>query len=103
MPSGIALVDPDSRHFLQANQAFSEMAKRFGAFPEEKDIHNASYDEVKIAPPEAIEKVLAFGAPFQLVEQPFTDQSGMTRFVNVNLLRLQGSEQTIRVSSPCGR
>jgi signal transduction histidine kinase/CheY-like chemotaxis protein len=96
MPSGIALVDPESRHFLQANQAFSEMAKRFGALPQEKDIHDASYDEVKIAPVEAIEKVLAFGAPFQLVEQPFTDQNGMTRFVNVNLLRLQGSEQTIQ-------
>lgn len=96
MPSGIALVDPDSRHFLQANQAFSEMAKRFGSLSEAKDIHNASYDEVKIAPAEAIEKVLAFGAPFQLVEQPFTDQTGMTRFVNVNLLRLQGSEQTIQ-------
>jgi signal transduction histidine kinase/CheY-like chemotaxis protein len=94
MPSGIALVDPDSRHFLQANQAFSEMAKRFGALPQEKDIHDASYDQVKIAPAEAVEKVLAFGAPFQLVEHPFTDQSGMTRFVNVNLLRLQGSEQT---------
>jgi len=96
MPSGIALVDPDSRHFLQANQAFSEMAKRFGSLPETKDIHDASYDEVKIAPAKAIEKVLAFGAPFQLVEQPFTDQNGMTRFVNVNLLRLQGSEQTIQ-------
>ena len=96
MPSGIALVDPDSRHFLQANQAFSEMAKRFGALPEEKDIYDASYDEVKIAPGEAIERVLAFGAPFQLVEQPFTDSEGMTRFVNVNLLRLQGSEQTIQ-------
>ena len=96
MPSGIALVDPDSRHFLQANQAFSEMAKRFGSLPEAKDIHDASYDEVKIAPAEAIEKVLAFGAPFQLVEQPFPDQTGMTRFVNVNLLRLQGSEQTIQ-------
>ena len=96
MPSGIALVDPESRHFLQANQAFSEMAKRFGALPREKDIHDARYDDVKIAPPDAIEKVLAFGAPFQLVEQPFTDQSGMTRFVNVNLLRLQGSEQTIQ-------
>jgi signal transduction histidine kinase/CheY-like chemotaxis protein len=94
MPSGIALVDPDSRHFLQANQAFSEMAKRFGALPQEKDIHDASYDEVKIAPAEAVEKVLSFGAPFQLVEHPFTDKSGMTRFVNVNLLRLQGSEQT---------
>jgi signal transduction histidine kinase/CheY-like chemotaxis protein len=94
MPSGIALVDPDSRHFLQANQAFSEMAKRFGSLPEEKDIHEASYDEVKIAPAEAIERVLAFGAPFQIVEQPFQDQNGMTRFVNINLLRLQGSEQT---------
>ncbi|PYJ11498.1 MAG: hypothetical protein DMF06_02335 [Verrucomicrobia bacterium] len=96
MPSGIALVDPESRHFLQANQAFGEMAKRFGALPPEKDIHEASYDDVKIAPAEAIERVLAFGAPFQLVEQPFQDQNGMTRFVNVNLLRLQGSEQTIQ-------
>src|ERR1700694_773443 len=72
------------------------MARRFGGLRRVRDISEASYDEVKIAPPEAIEKVLAFGAPFQLVEQPFTDQSGMTRFVNVNLLRLQGSEQTIQ-------
>jgi len=96
MPSGIALVDPESRHFLQANQAFSDMAKRFGELPETKDIYETSYEEVKIAPAEAIERVLAFGAPFQLVEQPFADREGMTRFVNVNLLRLQGSEQTIQ-------
>jgi hypothetical protein len=62
MPSGIALVDPESRYFLQANQAFSEMARRFGGFAEGKDIQEASYDEVKIAPSEAIERVLAFGA-----------------------------------------
>jgi signal transduction histidine kinase/CheY-like chemotaxis protein len=96
MPSGIALIDPESRHFLQANQAFSDMAKRFGELPEEKDIYETSYEEVKIAPGEAIERVLNFGAPYQLVEQPFTDREGMTRFVNVNLLRLQGSEQTIQ-------
>ena len=96
MPSGIALVDPESRHFLQANQAFSDMAKRFGELAEEKDIYETSYDEVKIAPAEAIERVLNFGAPYQLVEQPFTDREGLTRFVNVNLLRLQGSEQTIQ-------
>jgi signal transduction histidine kinase/CheY-like chemotaxis protein len=96
MPSGIALIDPESRHFLQANQAFGEMAKRFGELPPDKDMHDASYDEVKIASAEAIEKVLAFGAPFQLVEQPFTDRTGMTRFVNVNLLRLQSSEETIQ-------
>jgi signal transduction histidine kinase/CheY-like chemotaxis protein len=96
MPSGIALIDPDSRHFLQANQAFGEMAQRFGELAAGKDIHDATYDEVKIASVEAIEKVLAFGAPFQLVEQPFTDRTGMTRFVNVNLLRLQSSEETIQ-------
>jgi signal transduction histidine kinase/CheY-like chemotaxis protein len=96
MPSGIALVDPSSRTFRQANGAFAEMAKHFGGFSEEKDIYDASYDEVKIAPSEAIEKVLAFGAPYQMVEQPFTDRAGMTRFVNVNLLRLQGAEQRIQ-------
>ncbi len=96
MPSGIALVDPESRHFLQANQAFVDMAKRFGGLPEGRDIYEAIYDEVKIAPGEAIERVLAFGAPYQLVEHAFVDRDGMTRFVNVNLLRLQTSEQTIQ-------
>jgi len=96
MPSGIALIDPDSRHFLQANQAFGEMAQHFGELPPGREIQDAVYDEVKIASAEAIEKVLAFGAPFQLIEQPFTDRSGRTRFVNVNLLRLQSSEETIQ-------
>jgi PAS domain-containing protein len=96
MPSGIALIDPESRHFLQANQAFSYMARRFGELPEGRDIYEATYDEVKIAPGEAIERVLAFGAPYQLVEHAFVDREGMTRFVNVNLLRLQTSEQTIQ-------
>jgi len=57
MPSGIALMDPESRHFLQANQAFIDMAKRFGELPDGRDIYDASYDEVKIAPGEAIERV----------------------------------------------
>jgi signal transduction histidine kinase/CheY-like chemotaxis protein len=96
MPSGIALVDPESRHFLQANQAFVDMAKRFGELPEGRDIYEAIYDEVKIVPSEAIERVLAFGAPYQLVEHAFIDRDGMTRFVNVNLLRLQTSEQTVQ-------
>jgi signal transduction histidine kinase/CheY-like chemotaxis protein len=96
MPSGIALVDPESRHFLQANQAFIDMARRFGELPEGRDIYEAIYDEVKIAPGEAIERVLAFGAPYQLVEHAFVDREGMTRFVNVNLLRLQTSEETVQ-------
>lgn len=96
MPSGIALVDPGSRNFLTANDAFAQMARRFGKLPEGRDINEATYDEVKIAPKEAIEKVLTFGAPFQLIEHPFTDVSGATRYVNVNLLRLQGAQQTIQ-------
>src|SRR5205807_8604466 len=96
MPSGIALVDPESRDFLQANQAFVDMAKRFGELPEGRDLYEAVDDEVKIAPGEAIERVLAFGAAYQLVEHAFVDRDGLTRFVNVNLLRLQTSEQTIQ-------
>jgi signal transduction histidine kinase len=56
----------------------------------------ASFDEVGIAPPEAIEKVLSFGTPFQLVEQPLVDHAGVTNFVNVNLLRLQDSKQRVQ-------
>ncbi|MDQ6861543.1 MAG: ATP-binding protein [Verrucomicrobiota bacterium] len=96
MPSGIALVDPNSRNFLQANEAFARMAKSFGGLAENKDVYDATYDEVQIAPSESVEKVLTFGAPFQLVEQPFTDVKGATHFVNVNLLRLQGSEQRVQ-------
>ena len=96
MPIGIAFVDPASRHFLQANQAFAQMAQRFGGLADGRDVTEATYEDVKIAPAEAIEKVLSFGTPFQLIEQSFKDKGGMTHFVNVNLLRLQGSEQTIQ-------
>src|SRR5947207_3551767 len=50
VPSGIALVDPDSRRFLQANEAFAQMARRFGQLPSSRDIDEATYEEVKIAP-----------------------------------------------------
>jgi signal transduction histidine kinase/CheY-like chemotaxis protein len=93
MPGGIALVDPSSRSFLQVNDAFARMARQIGGVPETREIHEVTYDEVKIAPPEAIERVLAFGTPFQLIEQPFTDRNGTTRFIDVNLLRLQGAER----------
>ena len=95
MPTGIALVDPTTRRFVQANDAFAHMARRFGGWSSRKEITEATFDEVKIAPAGAIDRVLSFGTPFQLVEQPFTGEGGMTHFVNVNLLRLQGSQQTI--------
>jgi signal transduction histidine kinase/CheY-like chemotaxis protein len=96
MPIGIAFVDPGSRRFLQANEAFAHMAQRFGEFSARRDIMDATYNDVKIAPPEAIEKVLSFGTPFQLIEHPFKDKGGMTHFVNVHLLRLQGARQNVQ-------
>ena len=96
MPTGIAFVDPGTRRFLQANDAFAQMARRFGGLPLRQDITEATYDDVKIAPPGAIERVLSFGTPFQLIEQSFKDEGGMTHWVNVNLLRLQGSQQTVQ-------
>jgi hypothetical protein len=96
MPSGIALVDPTSRRFLQANDAFRHIVQRFGDLPPGRDITEATYDDVKIAPAGAIEKVLTFGTPFQLIEQPLKDKTGMTHFLDINLLRLQGPHQTIQ-------
>ena len=96
MPSGIAFVDPNSRRFLQANEAFARMARRFGSFPAGHDITQATYDEINLAPAGAIEKVLSFGTPFQSIEQPLKDAKGTTHFVNINLLRLQGSKQTVQ-------
>jgi signal transduction histidine kinase/CheY-like chemotaxis protein len=96
MPIGIAFVDPTSRKFLQANEAFTQMAQRFGGVSARRDVIGSMYDDVKIAPPDAIERVLSFGTPFQLIEQPFPDEGGMTHFVNVTLLRLQAADQTIQ-------
>src|SRR5437588_5904682 len=96
MPSGIAFIDPGSRRFLHANYAFAQMAERFGDVPAGRDITETAYDDVKIAPPGAIERVLTFGTPFQLIEHPLKDKTGMTHFLNINLLRLQGLQETIQ-------
>jgi signal transduction histidine kinase len=96
MPSGIAFIDPASRRFLQANDAFAQMVQRFGNLPAGRDVTETTYDDVKIAPAGAMEKVLSFGTPFQLIEEPLKDKAGMTHFVNINLLRLQGPHQTVQ-------
>ncbi len=96
MPSGIAFIDPISRRFLQANEAFTRMARRFGELPDNRDITEATYDEVKIAPATAIEKVLASGAPFQLVEHPIKDKTGMAHFADIHLIRLEGSKGNVQ-------
>jgi signal transduction histidine kinase len=96
MPGGIALVDPVSRRFLHANDAFARMADRFGELPAGRDITEITCDDVGIAPRGAVERVLNFGAPFQLIEHPLKDKAGVTHFLDINLLRLQGSKETIQ-------
>src|SRR5881398_2378993 len=97
MPSGIAFVDPASRRFLHANDAFARMAERFGDLPASgRDITEITCDDVKIAPQGAIERVLTFGTPFHLTEYPLKDKTGVTHFLNINLLRLQGAQETVQ-------
>src|SRR6266446_5540703 len=96
MPGGIALVDPVSRRLLHANDAFARMAERFGEVLAGRDITEITCDDVKIAPPGAVERVLSFGTPFQLIEHPLKDTSGVTHFLDINLLRLQGAKETIQ-------
>ncbi len=96
MPGGIALVDPISRRFLHANDAFARMAERFGDLPAGRDITEITCDDVRIAPPGAVERVLNFGTPFQLIEHPLKNKSGVTHFLDINLLRLQGAKDTVQ-------
>lgn len=96
MPGGIALVDPVSRTFLHANDAFAALAKRFGEVPPGRDITEIACEDVKIAPAGAVERVLTFGTPFQLIEHPLKDKSGATHFFDINLLRLQGVRETVQ-------
>src|SRR5260370_10825068 len=72
------------------------MAERFGEMPAGRDIAEIDCDDVKIAHPGAIERVLTFGAPFQLNEYQLKDKTGMTHFLNINLLRLQGAQETVQ-------
>ena len=96
MPGGIALVDPVSRRVLHANDAFARMAERFGDVPAGRDITEITCDDVKIAPPGAVDRVLNFGTPFQLIEHPLKDRSGISHFLDINLLRLQGAKETVQ-------
>src|SRR5438046_159266 len=96
MPIGIALVDPETRRFLHVNDAFAQMALQIGQLPAGTDIGDATYDQIKIVSPTIIENVLATGRPYQLIEEPFRDRTGATRFCNVNLLRLLDSRQHIQ-------
>jgi len=96
MPIGIALVDAETRRFLHVNDAFAQMALQIGQLPPGTDIEVVTYDQVKIVSPSIIDHVLTTGTPYQLIEEPFHDRTGATRFCNVNLLRLIDSHQNIQ-------
>lgn len=96
MPSGIAFVDPQTHRFRQANESFAQMARRFGELPPNRNILEATFAEVKIAPATAVQQVLELGAHFQLVEHPIKDKAGMTHFVDIHLIRLEGSEGSVQ-------
>ncbi|PZR76660.1 MAG: hypothetical protein DLM52_05775, partial [Chthoniobacterales bacterium] len=70
---GIALVDPETRRFLHVNDAFAQMATQIGQLPQGVDIALATFDQIKIAAPDAIDSVLATGQAFQSTEEPFRD------------------------------
>src|SRR2546430_4532763 len=40
--------------------------------------------------------MLTFGTPFQLTEHPLQDKTGVTHFLDIHLLRLQGAQETIQ-------
>src|SRR5947207_14841055 len=58
MPVGIAFVDPTSKKFLQANEAFSHMAQRFAALGTTPKSAGAPSSEVRMARVEAIDGFL---------------------------------------------
>src|SRR5437667_6338594 len=72
------------------------MADRFGDLPAGRDITEIPCDDVNIAPPGAIQRVLTFGTPFQLTEHPLKDKTGVTHFLDISLLRLQGAQETVQ-------
>src|SRR5206468_9999598 len=82
--------------FSSRQRCLARMAERFGDVPAGRDITEIPCDDVKIAPPGAIERVLTFGTPFHLTEHPLKDKTGMTHFLNINLLRLQGAQETVQ-------
>jgi signal transduction histidine kinase len=96
MPIGIALVDPETHRFLHVNDAFAQMALQIGQLAAGTDIGTVTYEQIKIVSPTIIENVLATGRPYQLIEEPFRDRTGATRFCNVNLLRLLDPQQNIQ-------
>lgn len=93
MPIGIALVDPGDERLLKVNGAFAEIVRSLGRMPRELEVAEATFTQLSIASREALARVLHFGVPFQAIEQRTLTAGGQTRYLTINLLRLQDSHQ----------
>ncbi len=93
MPVGIALVDPGDERLLQVNSVFVEIVRSLGSLPREVEVAEANFAQLAIASRESLARVLHFGVPFQAIEQRTPTAGGQTRYLTINLLRLQDSHQ----------
>jgi signal transduction histidine kinase/CheY-like chemotaxis protein len=94
MPIGIALLDSASGKVLEANGKFLEMAREFGGASNGSDLETMHLRDLpNLGIDEAVKSVTASGRPFQTREQTVQDESQRTRFLSVNLLRLQDTAE----------
>lgn len=93
MPVGIALIDPATEKFLQANSAFVRIVRSVGLLPADVHLRDVAFGEAPIVSREALAKVLRFGVPFQSAEHRTLAANGEARYLTTNLLRLQDSQQ----------
>jgi signal transduction histidine kinase/CheY-like chemotaxis protein len=94
MPIGIALLDTRSRHILEANEKFIEMAREFGGAPPDRPPDRLSLADLpNLGIDEAVERVSNSGRSFQTREQMVQDATQRKHFLSVNIMRLQDAEQ----------
>jgi signal transduction histidine kinase len=96
MPVGIALLDPATEKFVQANQPFADLARRFGGLPKERPITSAAFSDLHLGVEEMLQRVRESDAPVQTHEQAVVAADGTEHFLTVNLLRLQDAAQTLQ-------
>lgn len=89
MPVGIALVAPETKNFLHANERFFQIARDFGGAPANRDRAQLRLGDVRLGVEKAFDKVLSEGVPFEAREQKVTGPNGQTYFLTINLLRLR--------------
>ncbi len=94
MPVGIALLDPATQKFVQANEPFLDLARRFGNLPAESSITDVSFSEVDFGVEKMFQRVRASGAPSLTHEHAATSPDGTEHFFAINLLRLQDAALT---------